>query len=62
MGLDRESLLSGLLCLVILAAFCLVEQAHLVFAQNIAFLLTGPTILGPLGIGEDFVHMLQLPL
>ena len=41
---------------------CLIEQAHLVFAQNIAPLLTGLPEAGSLRIGKDLIHVLQLPL
>lgn len=41
---------------------CLIEQAHLVFAQNIAPLLTGLAEAGSLRIGKDLIHVLQLPL
>ena len=44
-----------------LLLFRLIEKAGLV-VQNIAVFLTGLTETGPLGIGENLVHVLQLPL
>ena len=45
-----------------LTDLCLIEQAHLVFAQNIGLLLTGLAEAGSLRIGKDLIHVLQLPL
>ena len=50
-SLDGEGLLGGLLRLVVLTVLCFVEEVHLVFVQNIGFLLAGLTILGSLGVG-----------
>ena len=41
--------------------FCFIEKAGLVM-QNIAVFLAGLTEPGPLGIGKDLIHVLQLPL
>ena len=51
-----------LLRLVVLTDLRLIEQAHLVFAQNIAPLLAGLAEADSLRIGKDLIHVLQFPL
>ena len=62
MGLDSKSFLGGFLRLVVLLLFCLVEQTHLICAENIGRLLAGLTKPCSLGIGKDLVHVVQLAL
>ena len=62
MRFDRKRLLGGLFCLVALAVFCFIEEIQLSFFQNIAFLLTGLTKAGSLGIGKYLIHVLKFSL
>ena len=62
MCLNKNGIRIGFFCLVVLRRFCLIEQAELVFSENIILLFTGLTEPSSLGIGKDLVHMLQLAL
>ena len=57
-----KGFLRRFLRLAVLTDLCLIEQAHLVFAQNIALLLTGLAEAGSLRIGKDFIHVFQFLL
>ena len=57
-----KGFLRRFLRLAVLTDLCLIEQAHLVFAQNIAPLLTGLAEAGSLRIGKDFIHVFQFLL
>lgn len=59
-GFYSKDFLRRSFCLVVLTDFSLIEQTHLVLAQDIGFLLTGLTTLGSLSVGEHLVHVLQL--
>ena len=61
MSFGGESFLCGFLCLMILLFFCFVEDLDLVLPHDIGSLFTGLTEPGPLGIGKDLVHVVQLP-
>ena len=60
--LDCEVCFRRLRRFMILYRLSLVEQAQLVFAQDIPPLLAGLPELRTLGIGEDLCHVLQLSL
>lgn len=57
-----KGFLRRFLRLAVLTDLCLIEQAHLVFAQNIALLLTGLAEAGSLRIGKDLIHVFQFLL
>ena len=57
-----KGFLRRFLRLAVLTDLCLIEQAHLVFAQNIGLLLAGLAEAGSLHIGKDFIHVFQFPL
>ena len=57
-----KGFLRRFLRLAVLTDLRLIEQAHLVFAQNIGLFLAGLAEAGSLCIGKDLIHVLQLPL
>ena len=62
MSLDSKGFLGGFFCFVVLLLLRLIEQTHLVFTKDIGCLLTGLAKPGSLGVGKDFIHMIQLAL
>ena len=57
-----KGFLRRFLRLAVLTDLCLIEQAHLVFAQNIGLFLAGLAEAGSLRIGKELIHVLQFLL
>ena len=57
-----KGFLRRFLRLAVLTDLRLIEQAHLVFAQNIGLFLAGLAEAGSLRIGKDLIQVLQFPL
>ena len=59
MSFDNNGIFSWLSSFVVLLFFGVIEQADMLFTENLGGFFTGLTQLDPLGIGKYLVHMVR---